>query len=51
MRYFQFRLWAVLLTSSIGVALGADARVIEIKADSYFFKPDTITVRSASPSP
>jgi plastocyanin len=49
MRYFQFRLLAVLLASGIGGAWGADARVIEIKADSYFFKPDTITVKAGEP--
>ena len=49
MRDFQFRLLTVLLASSIGMAWGADARVIEIKADSYFFKPDTITVEAGEP--
>jgi plastocyanin len=49
MRYFQFQLLTVLLASSISVAWGADARVIEIKADSYFFKPDSITVKVGEP--
>ncbi len=38
-----------LLASSIGVTWAADVRVIEVTADSYFFKPDTITVKAGEP--
>jgi len=49
MHNVQSRLLTLVLASGIGTAWGADARVIEVKADSYFFKPDTITVKAGEP--
>jgi plastocyanin len=44
-----FRLLTLLLLSSASVAHSAEPRVIEIEANSFYFKPDTITVKVGEP--